>query len=420
MEDVSKRNKARDLSYEEFCRPEAGGTNAFSYNLVDLSPKENPKDSNHDLGKLYRDTTKILRKIKQTIKEVEDGRKRKIKQYYIGKTYAHKDTSQPEVFDHMNKNTWLKKGIIDRCTHHSKKSYGKGGSVVLTAIPESRIPKQTRLSKLKTHEDYALALEQQVINHLVFEKADTRVFNQTSNEGKRQMKDTEETDEQPKEKEHKNADAFLIYMAFSCEGDDEHGITQTTSQEENPVCEKPIKSTRKRSPNTSPSYEKEVPVIKRKNQNPDLLTSNMSVMSHDGKSRQLDISKVSHDDKPKSHDKTLRPSHKPKMSHDRTSRSLDKYEMTHEIPRHSHRDKPTFSKLSDNYRQRDSDKTEENQVDLRHPGNKNKTHTMSNDKKPHPSRKTSFIEPDSMNTQGKNKELIKKSIEHQKRETHLK
>ena len=152
---------------------------------------------------------------------------------------------------------------------------------------------------------------------------------------------------------------------------------------------------------------------------------NMSVMSHDEKSRQLDKSKMSYDEKPilldKSHDKTSRPSHKPKMSHDRTSRSLDKYEMTHdEIPRHSHRDKPTFSKLSDNYRQRDSDKTEENQVDLRHPGNKNKTHTMSNDKKPHSSRKTSFIEPDSMDTQGKNKELIKKSIEHQKRETHLK
>ena len=660
MEDVSKRNKAHDLSYEKFCRPEAGGTRAFSYNLVDLSPKENPKDSNHDLGKLYRDTTKILRKIKQTIKEVEDGRKRKIKQYYIGKTYAQ---TKQKIFDHMNKDTWAKKGIIDRCTRHSKNGYGKGGLVVLTAIPESRIPIQTRLARSlkKTHEDYALALEQQVINHLVFEKADTRVVNQTSNEGKRQMKDTEKTNEQPKEKEHKNADAFLIYMAFSCEGDDEHGITQTTSQEENPVCEKQNKSTRKRSPNTSPSYEKEeaickkqslvtstpinegdkvnsrkrspntspscekeVPVIKRKNQNPDPLQSpltfqsqgssfqkmsqgssfqkmpnpykqpgcpkklsktttttkrnnsatnsgisttapskrhkqnykssngsatlnntnlqlpksqsvtvtsssyletsvkvsgpsddkilhkhktsanekpihsdrpkisydkkpknlynsnvshddrsrqldksesshdnisrpldrsrmpydekqrhsdkpkmphdrkpkhlnkpNMSVMSHDEKSRQLDKSKMSYDEKPilldKSHDKTSRPSHKPKMSHDRTSRSLDKYEMTHdEIPRHSHRDKPTFSKLSDNYRQRDSDKTEENQVDLRHPGNKNKTHTMSNDKKPHPSRKTSFIEPDSMDTQGKNKELIKKSIEHQKRETHLK
>ena len=140
-----KEIKAHELSYETFCRPEAGGTRAFSYNLVDLSPKENSKDINHDLGKLYRDTTKILRKIKQTIKEVEGGRKRKIKQYYIGKTYAQ---TKQKIFDHMNKDTWAKKGIIDRCTRHSKNGYGKGGLVVLTAIPESRIPIQTRLSKL--------------------------------------------------------------------------------------------------------------------------------------------------------------------------------------------------------------------------------------------------------------------------------
>ena len=186
-------------------------------------------------------------------------------------------------------------------------------------------------------------MEQQVINHLVFEEADTRVVNQTSNEGKRQMKDlgkTEKTDEQPKEstvKEHKNADAFLIYMAFRCEGDDEYETTQTISQEENPVCEKQTKFTGKRSPNTSLSNAKEVAIKKRKRQSP--VTS-----------------------------------------------------------RHSHRvlhDKPTFSKLSDNDRER-------LRQYRRNPANEDKTHTcMSTNKKPQPPRKTSFISLYSMDTQGK-------------------
>ena len=131
----------------------------------------------------------------------------KVVKFYIGKASIHRrkrGRSGKAVFDRRKSNTWKKTGISSRWSDHKKKPYGKDGMFVLAAISRKSLPPQCRQTgKSKRHqEDYALALEQSLIHHFMFDEADERLENTTTTSGR---------------SDRRKSIAYALYMAFAVE-----------------------------------------------------------------------------------------------------------------------------------------------------------------------------------------------------------
>ena len=169
--------------------------------LVDIDGEAFPK--------IKKAARRLISHAKKCLNETDLQRspEEKVVKFYIGKASIHRrrrGRSGYVSFNHLVSNTWKKTGISSRWSVHKKKPYGKDGMFVLAAISKESLPPQCRQTgKSKRHqEDYALALEQRLIHHFMFDKADERLENKTVTSGG---------------SDGRSSIAYALYMAFAVE-----------------------------------------------------------------------------------------------------------------------------------------------------------------------------------------------------------
>ena len=153
---------------------------------------------------LRKATSRLIKHIQECIRKIEDGRGRKVEQFYIGKTLIRKRKSRK--FHRMKSSTWkLSKGISKRFKKHHRKGYGRDGLVVLTVVTSKAVPRSVCQNRQTvTKELYAFALENRLIQHFLIECDDPRIVNSTLNSGK---------------SDGNRSIGYPLYMAFKLEDD---------------------------------------------------------------------------------------------------------------------------------------------------------------------------------------------------------
>ena len=157
-------------------------------------------NTDQDYNALHRATDTLVKRVDDTINDIEIQSGKKVVKFYIGKTYIHKN-KRSEVFDAMNPDTWRKGVIHSHWCHHKQEEYGRNGMVVLTVVTKDDVPQQS-IPAFKHQEMYALALEQQLIIHYAFVRGDERLANTSTHPGMQQQ-------------EESRAIGYPIYMAFT-------------------------------------------------------------------------------------------------------------------------------------------------------------------------------------------------------------
>ena len=135
-----------------------------------------------------KDSNKAKEELKQKLDELfqdlELQTERRVKKYYIGKTFIKRRRKSKKTFvkfDPMDPYTWKKNGISSRWVCHKKMEYGRDGLVVLAAVPKDAVPQQCRDEVHQ--EQYALALEQMLLHHYKLDIGDQRLHNDTFTSG---------------------------------------------------------------------------------------------------------------------------------------------------------------------------------------------------------------------------------------------
>ena len=168
--------------------------------VIDITKDKQGDDSSPTLRKA---TSRLIKHIQECIQKIEDGRGRRVEQFYIGKTLTHKRKSGK--FNRMNSSTWkLSNGISKRFKKHRDNGYGRDGMVVLTVVTRRAIPRFIRHNKI-SKELYAFALENRLIQHFLIKCDDPRIVNSTLNSGK---------------SDGNRSIGYPLYMAFKLEDDD--------------------------------------------------------------------------------------------------------------------------------------------------------------------------------------------------------
>ena len=140
----------------------------------------------------------VRNKFRQCIKDLEAGRKKKVKYFYFGKTYVRQ--KGPQFFPHVP-SSWMVDGICSRYNFHSKKRYGKSGLIVLAVITKDSILEEcVQKWYIIDREEYALNLEKRLIQ---FYGGDSRLKNKST---------------QPGSKDKRGSPAYVVYMAFAMDG----------------------------------------------------------------------------------------------------------------------------------------------------------------------------------------------------------
>ena len=124
----------------------------------------------------------LLTQLTNIFKEIEVQTDCKVKKFYIGKAIVKKRKSRggPRSFvpfNPMDPLTWKKSGISSRWCAHRDKEYGKDGLVVLGAVTRDSVPKvcHGRVNQ----EQYAIALQQMILHHLMLIVGDDRLENES-------------------------------------------------------------------------------------------------------------------------------------------------------------------------------------------------------------------------------------------------
>ena len=170
-----------------------------SYPLIDL-----PNDYTQSVQEL-------IWHIKNIIADNEKHHDRRCVKFYIGKSYVH--TWKGRVFDpHKPDTTWNKTGINGRW--RARRNLGYHVMVVLTTITKESLCHLNHHGRAEWKEQYALALEQALINHFLFEEDDPRLANPTTNPGRY---------------EGGRAIAYVLYLAMKFESPSQTAISITDS-----------------------------------------------------------------------------------------------------------------------------------------------------------------------------------------------
>ena len=189
------------------------------------------KDGANELSDIRTAVEKLCWWLDTTVEYIECQSGKRISKFYIGKTYMH--GCKGMKFDKDKPSTWLKKGIISRWGTHKNKDYGRSGMVVLTVITRDRVPKGV-VEAFKHQQQYALALEQQLIMHYAFAKRDHRLANETINIGKKKA--------DKGENEVTGAVGYPLYIAYALEDtctppELEEGAPLEIESDNNPNCQ---------------------------------------------------------------------------------------------------------------------------------------------------------------------------------------
>ena len=164
--------------------PLAVDIGTYSFRLIDL-----PNNYNQSIPVLAEH-------IKSIMAANEKHHSRKVEKFYIGKSYVHQWTGRK--FDHHNpRNTWVKKGIINRWSSHSEKGFN--AMAVLTTIRKESLSHLECHANAEWKQQYALSLEQALISHFMFVEDDPRLENKTT---------------EPGNLEKHGAIAYVLYLAL--------------------------------------------------------------------------------------------------------------------------------------------------------------------------------------------------------------
>ena len=138
-------------------------------------------ETDNELSDMRTALNALSKWLDTTIEHIECQSGKRISKFYIGKTYTHGRRGKKAPLFHKDKaSTWRKDGISSRWGTHRNEYYGKSGMVVLTVITRDRVPKGA-IKAFKNQQQYASALEQQLIMHYAFTKGDGRLANETIN-----------------------------------------------------------------------------------------------------------------------------------------------------------------------------------------------------------------------------------------------
>ena len=124
----------------------------------------------------------LLSQLSKIFDEIELQTDCKVKKFYIGKAIIKKRKSRGRQrtyvpFNPMDPYTWKKSGVSSRWCAHRDKEYGKDGLVVLGAVTRDSVPNVCH-GKVN-QEQYAIALQQMILHHLMLIVGDDRLQNET-------------------------------------------------------------------------------------------------------------------------------------------------------------------------------------------------------------------------------------------------
>lgn len=141
-------------------------------------------------------TQELHMKVRKCITELEAGRERKMKQFFIGKTFLGQN--EDYTFDPTLKLT----GIPENCEKYFEEDYCNDGVLVLATVTIDSIPEDCRKSwYIRRAEEYAQILETRMI--ATFAEKDQRLVKGTTGLS---------------EQESNVPNVYLIFMAFTMEG----------------------------------------------------------------------------------------------------------------------------------------------------------------------------------------------------------
>ena len=159
---------------------------------IDALIKEEKRGYSSLLVSLYTDgerrfheaVARLRRNAEYLIQEIEEKAKTPLSRFTLGKSYARKRKNR--TFNPNNFDTWIKEGIRSRWTTTYQKE-GYNGLVVLCGITRELLPlapnKRSKRHPLQDQQQYALALEQQLIHYFLFEAQDSRLGNDSLDKG---------------------------------------------------------------------------------------------------------------------------------------------------------------------------------------------------------------------------------------------
>lgn len=143
--------------------------------------------------------------------------KKKLSEYYIGKTFVD---AKGRNLDEKKPDTWNLDGIKGRFRDH--RYVGYNGLIFLTVI------KTVRGDHYKfTHQDFALALEERLIQYYKIDKNDRKIKNENFKEGKRGKQADEGDERHEGDKRH---DGYAVYIAVKLTEEEQGGQRRQEGQ----------------------------------------------------------------------------------------------------------------------------------------------------------------------------------------------
>lgn len=207
------------VTYEQLLSPDFGQVNkAYAPKLMQIHEEEQEigedQPTSHSIPFTFMETVNSLKRWSNfVLEDIEKRRQTPIEEFVIGKTFARRRRRGRgfQDFDYLNINTWKLEGISSRWGYYKKRGFD--GMVILCAITKKLLPVRDRTiviaeetegetddsNGLMTHQNYVLALEQQLIHYYAFAEQDPRLGNNSLQPGKEELQ---------------NAYAFVVYLAF--------------------------------------------------------------------------------------------------------------------------------------------------------------------------------------------------------------
>ena len=202
MSAVSKTTQGV-ADFEQLCTE---GIRNYSANPADLSGQREAEGIKQ----------KLIAQLEVTVRELELHSDRKIAKIYIGKTYISRKKRPGgghSKFDPLDHHTWKKNGVSNRWFVHKQEDYGRDGLVVLGVITRETMPERCRD---KVHqEDFALAMERELLHHYLLFHPDPRVVNKSFSTG---------------QKTYEKYYAYAVYMAFRYKDDEDEASSEETDE----------------------------------------------------------------------------------------------------------------------------------------------------------------------------------------------